>query len=116
MPSAPEIVQRACAGTDDLSIATLTLFCHLLATVAANAALTVGALGGVYVAGGIVRRFPQFLIDSGFRERFEGHPQAGAYLHRIGTSIITARWPGLFGAYHLMREAYAGVAANLVVT
>jgi len=116
VPSAAEIVEQACAGTDDITVASLTLFCHLLATVAANAALTVSALGGVYVAGGIVRRFPPFLIDSGSRQRFEYLPQAGPYPQRIETSIVTREWPELLGAYHLMRDAYRAVAADLVVT
>ena len=80
------------------------MFCELIAVVAANAALIVRALGGVHLAGGIVRRFPDFIARSGFRRRFESHPFAGPYLERVPTSIITTPQPGLPGAYHLLHD------------
>ena len=98
------IVERALAATDDTSVATLAMFCELLATVAANAALTTGATGGVFLAGGIVKRFPDFLASSGFRERFTWHPHAGRYLEQIATVIVTAPEPGLLGAVHLLAD------------
>lgn len=99
------IVERACSGLDEASVATLTMFCRLLATTAANAALTIGAVGGVFVAGGIVRRFPEFLVESSFRDRFTAHPNAGRYLEQIGTAIVSAPEPGLVGAIHLLADA-----------
>jgi glucokinase len=96
------IVERATSRTDATSVAALTMFCELLATTAANAALTTGAVGGVYLAGGIVRRFPDFVVQSGFRERFTAHPHASAYLQQVGTVIVTAPEPGLLGAMHLL--------------
>ena len=98
------IVERALAGLDQTCVATLGMFCELLATVAANAALTTGATGGVFVAGGIVKRFPEFLAQSGFRERFSWHPHAGRYLAEISTVIITAPEPGLIGALHILMD------------
>jgi glucokinase len=53
-PRPDVIVERALSRADDTSVATLAMFCELLATVAANAALTTGATGGVFVSGGIV--------------------------------------------------------------
>jgi glucokinase len=88
------IVDRACAGTDEHCVATLNLFCQILGATAANAALTTGATGGVFLAGGIVRRFPDFLASSGFRQRFETHPDLGHYLERIGTAVVVAPEPG----------------------
>jgi glucokinase len=88
------------------------VFCRLLATAAANAALTFGALGGVYIGGGIVRRFPQFLQSSGFRERFETHPNARRYLSSIATALITVEQPGLFGAYRLLRDHACSAAST----
>ena len=98
------IVERALSGADHTSAATLGMFCELLATVAANAALTTGATGGVFLAGGIVKRFPEFLARSGFRERFTWHPHAGSYLARISTVIVTAPEPGLVGAVHVLAD------------
>jgi glucokinase len=98
------IVERALSGADHTSVATLGMFCELLATVAANAALTTGATGGVFLAGGIVKRFPEFLARSGFRERFTWHPHAGSYLAQISTVIVTAAEPGLLGALHVLAD------------
>jgi len=100
------IVERACAGTDEHCVATLNLFCQILGATAANAALTTGATGGVFLAGGIVRRFPDFLARSGFRERFETHPDLGHYLQRIGTAVVVAPEPGLLGAFHLLLDEH----------
>jgi glucokinase len=98
------IVDQARAGTDARCVAALGLFCQLLAVTAANAALTAGATGGVFLAGGIPRRFPAFLAHSGFRERFVRHPEVGHYLQRIGTALVVARDPGLLGAFHLLMD------------
>lgn len=98
------IVERARAETDGTSVAALSMFCELLATVAANAALTTGATGGVFLAGGIVKRFPEFLASSGFRERFVWHPHAGRYLEQVATLIVTAPEPGLIGAAHTLAD------------
>jgi glucokinase len=100
------IVERACAGADEHCVATLELFCRILGTTAANAALTTGATGGVFLAGGIVRRFPDFLARSGFRERFVTHPDLGDYLERIGTAVVIAPEPGLVGALHLLLDEH----------
>jgi glucokinase len=98
------IVERGRAGTDDTSVAALSMFCELLATIAANATLTTGATGGVFLAGGIVKRFPEFLAASRFRERFVWHPQAGSYLEQVATVIVTATEPGLLGAVHVLAD------------
>lgn len=100
------IVDQARAGTDDRCVATLDLFCQTLAVTAANAALTTGATGGVFLAGGIVRRFPDFLARSGFRERFLSHADVGRYLQDIGTAVVVAPQPGLLGAFHLLRDQH----------
>jgi len=43
----------------------------MLGTVAGNLALTLGARGGVYIAGGIVPKLGTAFAESGFRTRFE---------------------------------------------
>ena len=98
------IVEQARMGYDDHCVDTLDLFCRILGATAADAALTTGATGGVFVAGGIVRRFPDFLARSGFRERFVTHPDLGRYLERIGTAVVVAPEPGLLGALHLLLD------------
>jgi len=101
----PEIVvDRALVQGDETCLATLDMFCRILAVTAANAALTAGATGGVLLAGGILRRFPDFVKQGAFRARFEAHPQAGQYLRDIATAIVMMPEPGLLGAAHLLAD------------
>jgi glucokinase len=60
----------------------------MLGTFAGNVALTYGALGGVYVAGGIAPRILDFLANSEFRSRFEQKGRLRAYLEAIPSQVI----------------------------
>jgi glucokinase len=101
----PEVVvDRALVEGDETCLAALDMFCRLLAVTAANAALTVSAVGGVFLAGGILRRFPRFVERGEFRARFEAHPQAARYLRDIATAIVMTPEPGLIGAMHLLAD------------
>lgn len=85
---AAAITQAALDGSCLVSGAALEMFCSFLGTVAGNLALTFCARGGVYIAGGIVPRFPDFLAHSSFRTRFESKGRYEAYLRDIPTSVI----------------------------
>lgn len=66
---------------------------------AGNLALTLGARGGVYVAGGIAPRIVGELESSAFRQRFEGKGRFSGYLSQIPTYVImTDVSPALIGA------------------
>jgi glucokinase len=73
------------------------MFCAMLGTVAGNLALTLGAQGGVYIAGGIVPRLGARFADSLFRERFETKGRFGAYLAAIPSYVVTHRLPAFLG-------------------
>ena len=77
---------------------TLLHFCELLGRAASNAALTFGAQGGVYIAGGIIPRFPEFFAESSFRTSFEKNNKMVDYLRVIPTYLVVADNPGLTGA------------------
>jgi glucokinase len=91
-----EVSERAARG-DELARRTLDLFFLFLGTVAADVALTFGALGGVYLAGGILPDLKDALLASGFRERFESKGRYDEYLSAIPTWLITAPQPALVG-------------------
>lgn len=76
---------------------TLDLFCAMLGTVAANLALSMGARGGVYVAGGIVPRLGNFFDDSRFRLRFEDTDRFHDYMAAIPTYVVTHETPAFLG-------------------
>jgi glucokinase len=103
--SAPEITAAALAGDPDCT-ATLDRFCALLGSAARDLALTLGARGGVYIAGGIVRHFIPFLRRSRFRQRFEASAHMADYLRPIPVYVITESGSGLVGAAVARIEAH----------
>ncbi len=99
---AAEITERALAGSCRPSSAALATFCAMLGTVAGNLALTLGARGGVYLAGGMVPRFTAYLAGSAFRERFEGKGRFRAYMAAIPVRVIIHPDPAFLGLRALL--------------
>ncbi|MBP6902014.1 MAG: glucokinase [Burkholderiaceae bacterium] len=89
-PAATEITRRALEGGDDIAAETLEAFCSMLATTAANLAVTLGAFGGIYIGGAIVPRLGEYFDRSGFRARFEDKGRFGRYVAAIPTYVVTA--------------------------
>ncbi|MFN3669071.1 MAG: glucokinase [Brevundimonas sp.] len=85
--------------------ATLARFCAILGAVAGDIALTTGARGGIYIAGGIAPRILPFLKASPFRERFERKGRFQDYMAAIPTHVILHKHAALLGA---ARVAFAG--------
>jgi glucokinase len=88
--SAPEITRRALDHADALCEETLQAFCSILGTAAANLAVTLGALGGIYIGGGIVPRLGEYFDRSPFRARFEDKGRFSDYVRLIPTFVVTA--------------------------
>ncbi|HEX4858182.1 MAG TPA: glucokinase [Usitatibacteraceae bacterium] len=102
---AAEIGARGASGSDPLAARTLDTFCGFLGSIAGNLALTLGAQGGVFIAGGIVPQWGDFFAGSSFREHFEDKGRYRDYLAAIATGVITAPYPGLMGlAQHAARS------------
>ncbi|MEM8548721.1 MAG: glucokinase [Pseudomonadota bacterium] len=94
--SAAEISAAAHDG-DSKAVATFMQFFAFLGTIAGNAALTLGARGGVYIGGGIVPANQKLFERSPFRERFVDKGRFRDYLDPIATRVITADTPALTG-------------------
>jgi glucokinase len=88
--AANDITQRALDGGDRIAHETLTAFCEILGTAAANLAVTLGARAGIYVGGAIVPRLGEFFDKSNFRQRFEDKGRFSEYLREIPTYVINA--------------------------
>jgi len=86
--NAAEITDAALKGTCPTSRASLDMFCAMLGGFAGNVALTYGARGGVYIAGGIAPRILDYLAGSEFRRRFEQKGRFRAYLEAIPSQVI----------------------------
>jgi glucokinase len=86
--NAAEITDAAVNGNCPTSRAALDMFCAMLGGFAGNVALTYGALGGVYIAGGIAPRILTYLAASQFRYRFEEKGRLRTYLEAIQSRVI----------------------------
>jgi glucokinase len=78
------------------------VFFAMLGTIAGNLALTVGARGGVFIAGGIVPQVLDAFARSSFRERFEAKGSYREYMAAIPTHVITAPLPAFRGLRMLL--------------
>jgi glucokinase len=94
--SSREITARAERG-DAVAARTVEVFCGWLGPVAGNLALTVGARGGVFIAGGIVPQMLETFARSPFRERFVAKGSYRGYLEEIPTAVILAENPAFIG-------------------
>jgi glucokinase len=101
---AAAIFQRATAATDPVATDTIALFFEVLGQAAGNQALTIGAFQGVYIAGGIVPRYPELLHASQFRAGFENKGTYRALMEAIPTLLIEHPQPGLLGAAFFARK------------
>lgn len=99
--TAAEITRGALEG-EAIAKQTYDVFFALLGTVAGNLALTVGARGGVYIAGGVAPRVIGLLERSAFRERFVAKGRYRAYLDAIPTLVITVEQPAFVGLKALL--------------
>jgi glucokinase len=61
-----DIVERAHAG-EALALETVECFCGILGSFAGSVALTLGALGGVYIGGGVALKLGELFTRSSFR-------------------------------------------------
>ena len=85
---AAEITRAGIEGTCPTSRAAIDMFCAMLGTVAGNLALTLGARGGIFIAGGILRHMPEYFARSQFRARFEEKGRLSKYLQPIPVYLI----------------------------
>jgi glucokinase len=107
--NAAEITKNAFSGECQLSRQSLFAFCAFLGSFAGNVALTFGARGGVYIAGGISPRILDFLIRSEFRKRFEAKGRLRNYLEAIPSYVITQPAAALIGLKSLVKPQLSRV-------
>ena len=93
-----ELTRAALEQADPAALTALHRFCEILGRVAGNAALTLGARGGVYLCGGIVPRFVDFLKSTRFREGFEDKGRMRGYMEAIPVAVVMEPYTGLLGA------------------
>jgi glucokinase len=109
VPAAPytaaQITDPATAALDPLCREATAMFCAMLGTVAGDLALTLGAKGGVYIAGGIVPRLGPRFVESGFRARFEAKGRLSSYVAAIPTYVVTHPLPAFLGCAAVLADS-----------
>jgi glucokinase len=98
-----QITAPSIASQDPCAREATQMFCAMLGSVAGNLALTLGARGGVFIAGGIAPKLGASFIESAFRERFEAKGRLRPYLEAIPTYVVTRPLPALLGAAKLLQ-------------
>lgn len=100
---APDVFEAA-ADSSALAGEAIGVFFEIMGQVAGDLALTLGAWDGVYIAGGIAKRYPDILAASRFRKAFESKGRHSHIVERVPTYLITHDQPGLLGASYLAQE------------
>ena len=95
---AAAITQAAMTKNDPLANQTLDLFIDLYGAQAGNLALTAGATGGVFIAGGIAPKIISRMTDGRFLKAFLNKGKMQKYVADIPVQIVTNPKVGLIGA------------------
>jgi glucokinase len=101
------VVANALAG-EAAALAAAQLFVRFLGRFAGGLALTFKAVGGVYIAGGVVSRLGPLFDAQAFRAAFEAHPPYQALLASIPIWLMHRSEPGLLGCAVLADEFVNG--------
>lgn len=102
-PLSPVDIAAAARRGEQQAVETVQLFSGWLGAMAGDLALTLGAFGGVYIAGGII---PKWSADNGdlfdralFRRRFTAKGRMGAILEPVPTYIVRRKDLALMGCF-----------------
>lgn len=106
----PAAITSAALDGDAVAAAVLEQFCVFLGRVAGNNVLTVGGRGGVYIAGGVIPRFADFFMQSGFNRALAEKGLMKDYFDGVPVWLVTAEYPGLMGAGVALDQAQAQAA------
>jgi glucokinase len=107
-----QVTEAAINGSDVYCREALEMFADMLGTVASDLALTLGAKGGIYIAGGVVPRLGPAFPARRFRERFEQKGRLFPYLADVPSFIIRHPFPAFIGLSALLRNT-SSIAAPL---
>jgi len=99
---APEVTAGAQAG-DQYCLRAVKDFYAILASMAGDVALMMGATDGVYLSGGILPRVLDFLDEDSFRQRFQDKGRFRDFNAALPLAIVRTEHPGLLGCVQALR-------------
>jgi glucokinase len=85
---------------DPMADETVQMFCKIFGSVAGSMALTVGALGGVYITSDLVRNFLDIFVASDFQKSFENKGRLKPVLENIPVYLSKKKNMGLIGTVY----------------
>ena len=100
---APDVTAGAYAG-DGYCLQAVNDFLAIMASVAGDVALMMGAHGGVYLSGGILPRLLGLLDERKFRQGFNNKGRFSDICSGIPLAIVLAEHPGLQGCVEFLRK------------
>lgn len=101
----PAAVTQAAQRSDPTAQLALSRFCSMLGDYAGDMVLALGALGGVYLCGGILPRIQTEFLGSDFLSHFRNKGRFSEYLAQVPVALSIADQPGLLGAAVALRQA-----------
>ena len=93
-----EITKAAISGDEPSAVETLNRFVSMLGRECSNLALKSMAIGGVYIAGGIVPTLPMEWLKTTLVESFRDKPSMTALLEQIPIYVIDSDNLGILGS------------------
>ncbi|MGC1342497.1 MAG: glucokinase, partial [Candidatus Binataceae bacterium] len=97
---AAAISAAAADARDKICVDALTMFCAIYGSEAANLALKVLAIGGVYLCGGIAPKILPALRRGEFSRGFVGKGRLAPMLEKIAVRVVVNSDVALLGAAH----------------
>jgi glucokinase len=97
---AAAIGEAALAGRDPVCVHAMSMFCDIYGSEAANLALKMLALGGVFLGGGIAPKILPMLTQGGFMLGFLSKGRLNEILSRIEVRVVLNPAAALLGAAH----------------
>jgi glucokinase len=95
--TAEEISRAAIDKSCPISVEALDKMMAFLGSIAGDLAMTLGAFGGIYIAGGIPAKLGEYFFNSRFRTEFEAKGRFNEYLKPIPTFLITHPFTAFVG-------------------
>lgn len=90
-------------GGDPTAVEAMALFCRYYGSVAGDQALTIGAKGGVYIAGGVVLHFIDYFVQSGFYQAFLNKGRFQSYVETMPIYIMIDPNPAFVGLHAILK-------------
>ncbi|MFC6633221.1 glucokinase [Microbulbifer taiwanensis] len=94
----PDVSARGLDNSDPLCRETLLDFLNFLGSAAGDAALYLGARGGVFLGGGILPRIAELLPESDFEQRFLNKGRVEQWMATVPLYALNAGYQALIGA------------------